>query len=96
MNNKDLTFKLSKQMGQPLQETHDLLDKTCELLGKKFAEMNSISVKGFGTFEVKKKQERFTNHPLSGKRMLIPPKLILSFAAGKSFKVKLKQQPHEQ
>lgn len=65
-------------------------------MGKRFAEMDTLSIQGFGSFEVKKKQERLTIHPVSGKRLLVPPKLILSFISGKSFKEKIKDlQPDE-
>lgn len=90
MNNKELVSKLSKKIGSTLQETQHLLDKTNELMGKQFAEMDSISVQGFGVFEVKKKQERLTIHPQTGKKLLIPPKLSLGFAASKTFKEKIK------
>ncbi|MDD2798539.1 MAG: HU family DNA-binding protein [Bacteroidales bacterium] len=95
MNNKELTAQLSKKMGHSIPETQTLLKTTCEVLGATFAEMNSLTIQGFGTFEVKKKQERLTIHPSSGKRLLIPPKLHLVFLASKSFKEKLKGENHE-
>jgi DNA-binding protein HU-beta len=96
MNNKELLSHLSKKMEMTLPETQALLDKTCKLLGKRLADMDSLTIQGFGAFEVKKKQERLTIHPLTGKRLLIPPKLILTFLASKTFKEKIKdQQPNE-
>lgn len=96
MNNKELTGQLAKRTGSSPTDTQTLLTKTCELLGKRFAEMDSLTIQGFGSFEVTKKQERLTIHPTSGKRLLIPPKLNLSFFASKLFKEKIKELPHEQ
>jgi DNA-binding protein HU-beta len=39
----------------------------------------SIVIQGFGSFEVKKKMERISVNPTTGKRYLIPPKLVLAF-----------------
>lgn len=90
MNNKELVSKLSKKIGMSLQETQQMLDKANEMLGKQFSEMDTISVQGFGVFEVKKRQERLTIHPQTGKRLLIPPKMSLGFSASKTFKEKIK------
>lgn len=95
MNNKELISLLAKKTGKPVQDTQMLLTKTCELLGKNFAEMNTLTIQGFGSFEVTKKQERLTIHPTTAKRLLIPPKMNLGFAASKIFKEKIKPLSHE-
>jgi nucleoid DNA-binding protein len=95
MNNKELMTQLSKRTGKSAAETQLLLSKTCELLGSNFAQMNSLTIQGFGSFEVAKKQERLTIHPSSGKRLLIPPKMILGFSPSKLFKEKTKGMSHE-
>lgn len=95
MNNKELTTLLAKRTGKSVSDTQLLLTKTCELLGKNFAAMDSLTIQGFGSFEVTKKQERLTIHPSSGKRLLIPPKMILGFSPSKLFKEKTKGLSHE-
>lgn len=42
-------------------------------------ENESFMVPSFGTFEVKKRLERILVNPNNGKKMLVPPKLILGF-----------------
>lgn len=49
-----------------------------QLLGQ-VEENNSFQVPSFGTFEVKKRLERILVNPNNGKKMLVPPKLILGF-----------------
>ena len=51
---------------------------------------DSIAVPGFGTFEAKKKSERVTVNPASGKKMLVPPKIALTFKASALLKSKLR------
>lgn len=53
-------------------------------------EDGNISIKGFGTFELKKKAERMTVLP-NKKRMLFPPKLQMAFKPATALKDKANQ-----
>ena len=53
-------------------------------------EGNMITVQGFGSFEVKKKAERISINPASKQRMLVPPKLVLSYRPSNTLKDKFK------
>lgn len=50
----------------------------------------TIALQGFGTFEVKKKQERISVNPATQQRMLIPPKLVLNYKPSITLKEKFK------
>ena len=56
---------------------------------------NTVSLINFGSFEVKKKDERINTHPGSGKKMLFPPKLILKFKPATALNKKVKESSHE-
>ena len=49
-----------------------------------------IAVQGFGSFEEKKKAERISINPASKQRMLVPPKLVLSYRPSNTLKDKFK------
>jgi DNA-binding protein HU-beta len=49
-----------------------------------------IAIQGFGTFEVKKKMERISVNPSTQQRMLIPPKLVLTYKPSITLKEKFK------
>ena len=51
---------------------------------------NIISIQGFGTFEVKKKAERISVNPTTKQRMLVPPKLVLTYKPSTLLKDKFK------
>ncbi len=51
----------------------------------------SVSVAGFGSFEVKKRLERIMVNPSTGQRMIVPPKLVLNFKPAASIKEELKK-----
>ena len=50
----------------------------------------TIAIQGFGIFEVKKKLERISVNPATQQRMLIPPKLVLTYKPSNTLKEKFK------
>ena len=51
---------------------------------------NTVAIHGFGTFEVRKKLERISINPATQQRMLIPPKLVLTYKPSAILKEKFK------
>ena len=91
MNNKEFTSELSRRLGYTLKDTSELVasllaDMTRQVVG----EGNIISIQGFGTFEVKKKAERISVNPTTKQRMLVPPKLVLTYKPSTLLKDKFK------
>lgn len=89
MNNKEFISELSKRNGLSLKDTSALMATLTTEMAAKLEEETSISVIGFGTFEVKKKLERVVINPSTKQRMLIPPKMVLNFKPSNVFKDKL-------
>ena len=52
-------------------------------------EENVVGITGFGTFEVKKKLERVLVNPATKQRMLVPPKMVVSFKPNTGMKDKV-------
>lgn len=48
-------------------------------------------VPDFGTFELKNRMERIVVNPSTGQRMMVPPKIVLSFKPVASVKNKMKK-----
>ena len=62
MNNKRFITEVASQTGYTNKSTQDLADSLIKIMAAQLEEGNSILVPNFGTFEVKKKNER----PLGG------------------------------
>lgn len=90
MNNKEFTTEMARRMGTSLKETSQLMSGLIAVMSEQLQEGNVISLQGFGVFEVKKKGERVTVNPATKLRMLIPPKLVLTYRPGSSLKEKFK------
>ncbi|MFV0545314.1 MAG: HU family DNA-binding protein [Bacteroides sp.] len=90
MNNKEFTSELSNRLGYTVKDTSELISSLLSGMVQGFQEGNSVSIQGFGSFEVKKKSERISVNPVSKKRLLIPPKLVLSYRPSPLLKDKFK------
>lgn len=90
MDNKKLVDKLSANMGRSKEDVSKLLEAFAGVLSARCSEMDSVQVPGFGTFEPKKRDERVMVHPSTGKRMLVPPKVVVGFKISNVLKAKIK------
>ncbi len=91
MNNKDFINALSVRMNLTAKETQRLAADFIQEFTQVLDENGSLTLQGFGSFEVKKKLERVMISPTTKQRMLVPPKLVLSFKASNLLKDKLKE-----
>ena len=90
MNNKEFIAELSRSVGMKNDQTQKLLLTVLNAMSDSFLEGDSVQVPNFGTFEVKERSERIMVNPSTGQRMLVPPKMVLSFKPVASVKQKLK------
>lgn len=90
MDSKILVETLAKRMNRKREDVEKLLDAFISTVKNRCGELDSVAIPGFGTFEAKKRLERVSVNPATGKRMLIPPKITLSFKPSALLKNKLK------
>ena len=90
MDNKKLVETLSAKLGRSTKDIDKLLDGLTGVLRSRCGDLDSVIVPGFGTFEPRKRNERIMVNPKTGKRMLVPPKIVLGFKVSNVLKSKLK------
>ena len=90
MNNKEFTAELSKRLGYTQKDTSELISSMLSFMTEQLEEGNGIAIQGFGSFEVKKKIERISVSPTTKQRMLVPPKLVLTYKPCIALKEKFK------
>ena len=88
MNNKEFIAELSKRVGCSQSETSQLADAMVSAIGQQLEEGKMVLVQGFGSFRVKKKMERIVVNPVTQQRLLIPPKLVLTYKPSNVLKEK--------
>ena len=90
MNNEEFIAELALHTGYTVKDTQKLVDNLIDAMGDAFQEDNAILVPYFGVFEPKKKMERVMVNPSTAQRMLVPPKVVLTFKPNQTWKDKLK------
>lgn len=61
-----------------------------EVMTEQWQNNDSIVIQNFGSFEIKKKLERISVNPVTKQRLLVPPKLVLTFRPSNVLKDKFK------
>lgn len=91
MDNKNIVDILSKRLGYSKVDVSNLIDGLSLVVKERCSDLDTIAIPGFGSLEPKKRMERIAIHPSTGKRMLIPPKISVSFKQSALLKQKLKK-----
>lgn len=91
MNSKEFLGAQSIQLNISMKEAERLVADTAECIAECVSDETTLSIQGFGNFDVKKKLERIVVNPTTKKRLLIPPKLTLNFKPSNVLKEKAQQ-----
>ena len=90
MNNKDFIQTLASDLAITPKASQKMTSALIATLAENLDSDTSLSIQGFGSFEVKKKMERIVVNPATKQRKLIPPKLVMGFKPSAVLKEKLK------
>ena len=91
MNNKDFIKELSQRTGYSKEDTEKLVQSMTNFIGDNLEEEgDSLVIPAFGTFSVNMHRERVVTNPVSGQRMLVPPKYVLGFRPSQVIREQLK------
>ena len=90
MNTAELITSLAHKLPLPKMDVAQRLENTVIVVTAELLKSNSVVFNNFGALEVKKREERISINPGSGKRMLVPPKLVVKFRMSNALKDKLK------
>jgi nucleoid DNA-binding protein len=93
MDNRSFNTNLTQRLDTDAKTASGMADALTELLRNHLAQLDTIAIPGFGTFIPKKTDEYVATDPESGKRMLMPPAVSISFRAGS--RLKKSTAPHK-
>lgn len=89
MDNKTFIDSVAKKCAMTPAEVQKNIELFVDLLVDASAANDAVAIPGFGTFESRKRMERISLHPVSGKKLLIPPKIVLGFKPSAILKGKI-------
>ncbi|MDE5586632.1 MAG: HU family DNA-binding protein [Muribaculaceae bacterium] len=90
MDHKTFIETLGQRISAGKEETSEMVGALCQVLVEAALNGDSVTFPGFGSFEPKKRLERISVHPSSGKRLLIPPKITMTFHPSTLLKQKVR------
>ena len=88
MSNKEFIAALSRELKYTTKETTVYVNALVQEMGAQLEDGNQLSISGFGSFDVRKRLERVLINPSTKQRMLVPPKMSISFKPAPSLKEK--------
>jgi DNA-binding protein HU-beta len=96
LNNKELQTALAAKLEMSTSEVDLFLQSTVDAMVDQLKANKTINIQGFGSFEVRKKEERVTVNPLTKVRSMVPAKLSLAFKTSTVYKDKIKDLPRHE
>lgn len=91
MNHKEFISELARVTDHSVKDTQILVSSLITEMKELLEDENQIVVPNFGSFEVRKKLERVLMNPGTGQRMLVPPKLVLTFKPSNNLKERIQK-----
>lgn len=79
MDNKTLLESVANKLDISAAEAAELQSSLAEVIAEALLDSDIVAIPSFGNLESKKRLERVSVHPASGKRLLIPPKIVAAF-----------------
>jgi DNA-binding protein HU-beta len=86
MTKAEVANKVAEKTGLSRKETVEAMEVFLDCIKASLKDESKVSLVGFGTFYVKRKNARNGRNPRTGERIRIPEKLVATFKPGKSFR----------
>lgn len=86
MTRDELVALIGEQVGITKKQTAEMVNAFLDQVTKALAEGKKVSFVGFGTFEVKQRDERKGINPQTREPITIPARKVPVFKAGKKLK----------
>ncbi len=86
MNKTELVNAVAERTGLSKAKSAEAVDGIISAISDSLKRGEKVSLVGFGTFEVVKREARKGRNPQTGKEITIPAKNVVRFKAGKKLK----------
>lgn len=89
MNKQEMLRAVADKAGMTIKDTGIFYEAFVETLKETLASGEKVSLVGFGTFNVKKREERMAINPRTKEKVKVPATVSPSLKFGKNFKEEL-------
>ena len=89
MNKAELVAKIAEDAGISKAQANGALDSFVDAVTRTLKSGDKVTLVGFGTFSVTKRQARIGRNPKTGETLKIKAKKVARFKAGKELSAKI-------
>lgn len=94
MTKQDIVNEISRKTGVEKLSVMKIVEAMMETIEVQMAKDNNIYLRGFGTFEVKKRAQKTARNISKNTTLIIPAHFIPAFKPSKEFIQKVKVEKH--
>lgn len=91
MESSEFVAKLAKKMNKEVKDVSALLEGMSQVIKENLSNLDTIAIPGFGEFEAIKEDESIITDHSTGKRLLLPPQVTISFKLSTIMKKRLNE-----
>ena len=91
MESKEFVSRLAKKMDREVKDINVLIDGLSQVFKDNLSKLDSIALPGFGEFSAIKEDETISIDRSTGKRLLLPPQISISFKPSTILKKRLSE-----
>lgn len=85
MNNKQFISSLSEKIGIPTSDTNTAVETFCNVITQNLKSLDAVALPTFGRFDAIKEDEKVSRDLSTGKRILLPPVISVTFTPASTF-----------
>lgn len=85
MNKKELVEEIYRGNDLTKKDCGEMVNSVVETITETVAEGEGVKLVDFGTFKPSPRQETVKRHPVTGKKIEVPAKVVPKFSPGKGF-----------
>lgn len=86
MTKAEIVEQISEKLGLTKKDIARVVDLFFEIVKQGMKKEEHIELRGFGTFEVKTREEREARNPKTGESVVVPKRRVPYFRPGKELK----------
>ncbi len=95
MNKSELIEALAEKMQLPVREAASITNTIIDTMSDALAKGDSIEIRGFGSFVVKKYESYTGRNPKTGEKIKVSPKKLPFFKVGKDLRERVNKNRPE-
>lgn len=88
-NNKyhsEIVKDIAKQTGKPMTQVSEIIDAFLCGISDTLNENTIVTIRDFGSFRLSQRSERTSHNPITGEKMTIPAKEVVTFKPAKKIR----------